>query len=67
MSDLQVPPPVQVPERDAIERKFLFKDFSEAFSFMTKTALLAEKVGRARVGRCVGSVCIHGYNNRRVS
>jgi 4a-hydroxytetrahydrobiopterin dehydratase len=28
--------------RDAIERKFIFKDFSEAFAFMTRVALLAE-------------------------
>ncbi len=30
--------------RDAIARKFQFKDFSEAFAFMTRTALLAEKM-----------------------
>jgi len=29
--------------RDAITRKFLFADFSEAFAFMTRVALLAEK------------------------
>ena len=29
--------------RDAITRKFLFGDFSEAFAFMTRVALLAEK------------------------
>lgn len=28
--------------RDAITRQFLFKDFSEAFGFMTRVALLAE-------------------------
>lgn len=28
---------------DAIERKFKFADFSEAFGFMTRVALLAEK------------------------
>jgi 4a-hydroxytetrahydrobiopterin dehydratase len=28
--------------RDAITRQFLFKDFSEAFGFMTRIALLAE-------------------------
>ncbi len=28
---------------DAIERKFVFKDFSEAFAFMTRVALLAER------------------------
>ena len=30
--------------RDAITRKFEFKDFSEAFGFMTRVALLAEKL-----------------------
>ncbi len=30
--------------RDAIARKFEFKDFSEAFCFMTRAALLAEKM-----------------------
>ena len=29
--------------RDAIERRFSFRDFSEAFAFMTRVALLAEK------------------------
>ncbi|AJP73115.1 4a-hydroxytetrahydrobiopterin dehydratase [Sphingomonas hengshuiensis] len=29
--------------RDAIERRFLFKDFSAAFGFMTRVALLADK------------------------
>lgn len=31
------------PERDGIKRSFKFKDFVEAFGFMTKVALLAEK------------------------
>lgn len=31
------------PERDAIARRFTFKDFNEAFGFMTRVALLAEK------------------------
>ena len=31
-----------VPERDAIRREFRFRDFSEAFGFMTRVALLAE-------------------------
>lgn len=31
------------PERDAITRTFTFKTFVEAFGFMTKTAILAEK------------------------
>lgn len=30
-------------ERDAITRRFTFADFSEAFAFMTRVALLAEK------------------------
>ena len=30
--------------RDAISRKFVFKDFSEAFGFMTRVALVAEKL-----------------------
>jgi len=29
--------------RDAIVRRFTFKDFGEAFGFMTRVALLAEK------------------------
>ena len=29
--------------RDAIQRHFKFKDFSEAFGFMARVALLAEK------------------------
>ena len=29
--------------RDAISRRFVFVDFSEAFAFMTRVALLAEK------------------------
>ncbi|WP_156680361.1 4a-hydroxytetrahydrobiopterin dehydratase [Sphingomonas profundi] len=30
--------------RDAIARRFVFADFPEAFSFMTRVALLAEKM-----------------------
>lgn len=30
-------------DRDAISRNFRFEDFSEAFAFMTRVALLAEK------------------------
>lgn len=33
------------PARDAIKRDFKFKDFSEAFAFMARVALLAEKAG----------------------
>ena len=34
----------EVEGRDAISRKFTFKDFSEAFGFMARTALVAEKI-----------------------
>ena len=34
----------KVSGRDAIARKFAFKDFNAAFAFMTRTALLAEKM-----------------------
>ena len=34
----------KVPARDAIARKFMFKDFNAAFAFMTRAALLAEKM-----------------------
>lgn len=31
-------------DRDAIFRKFVFKDFNEAFGFMARAALIAEKL-----------------------
>jgi 4a-hydroxytetrahydrobiopterin dehydratase len=34
----------EVSGRDAISRKFVFKDFNEAFGFMTRVALVAEKM-----------------------
>lgn len=34
----------KVPGRDAIARKFVFTDFNRAFAFMTRAALLAEKM-----------------------
>lgn len=34
----------EVEGRDAIARRFMFKDFSQAFGFMTRVALLAEKM-----------------------
>ena len=34
---------VRMPDRDAIRRDFKFKDFNEAWGFMTRVALLAEK------------------------
>ena len=33
----------EVSGRDAIARTFIFKDFNEAFGFMTRAALVAEK------------------------
>jgi 4a-hydroxytetrahydrobiopterin dehydratase len=34
----------EVQGRDAITKKFVFKDFNEAFGFMTRAALIAEKL-----------------------
>jgi 4a-hydroxytetrahydrobiopterin dehydratase len=34
----------EVSGRDAIYRKFTFRDFNEAFGFMTRAALMAEKM-----------------------
>ena len=34
----------EVDGRDAITRKFAFKDFNQAFGFMTRAALVAEKM-----------------------
>jgi 4a-hydroxytetrahydrobiopterin dehydratase len=34
----------EVKDRDAITKKFVFKDFNEAFGFMTRAALVAEKM-----------------------
>eukprot|EP01113_Clastostelium_recurvatum_P000265 TRINITY_DN10120_c0_g1_i2.p1 TRINITY_DN10120_c0_g1~~TRINITY_DN10120_c0_g1_i2.p1 ORF type:complete len:211 (+),score=43.64 TRINITY_DN10120_c0_g1_i2:59-691(+) len=34
----------QVQGRDAIEREYVFKDFQEAFAFMTRSAFIAEKM-----------------------
>jgi 4a-hydroxytetrahydrobiopterin dehydratase len=33
----------ETPGREAIARSFVFKDFNEAFGFMTRAALVAEK------------------------
>jgi 4a-hydroxytetrahydrobiopterin dehydratase len=33
----------EVDDRDAITKKFVFKDFNQAFGFMTRVALVAEK------------------------
>lgn len=34
----------EVKDRDAISKTFVFKDFNEAFGFMTRVALVAEKL-----------------------
>jgi 4a-hydroxytetrahydrobiopterin dehydratase len=34
----------EVKDRDAISKKFVFADFNAAFGFMTRTALMAEKL-----------------------
>lgn len=34
----------EVENRDAIQKTFRFNDFNEAFAFMTRTALMAEKM-----------------------
>ena len=34
----------EVAGRDAITKKFVFRDFNEAFGFMTRAALVAEKM-----------------------
>lgn len=34
----------EVPGRDAIAKTFTFRNFSEAFGFMTRAALVAEKL-----------------------
>jgi 4a-hydroxytetrahydrobiopterin dehydratase len=33
----------ETPDREAIARTFIFKDFNEAFGFMARAALVAEK------------------------
>jgi 4a-hydroxytetrahydrobiopterin dehydratase len=34
----------EAPGRDAITKRFVFQDFNEAFGFMTRAALVAEKM-----------------------
>jgi len=34
----------EVKDRDAISKRFTFRDFNEAFGFMTRVALVAEKM-----------------------
>ena len=40
----RVPAWIAVDGRDAITRSFKFKDFNEAFGFMTRVALMAERM-----------------------
>ena len=40
----QLPQWRELPGRDAIARKFTFADFNQAFGFMTRVALVAEKM-----------------------
>lgn len=35
---------IEASGRDAIAKKFVFKDFNQAFGFMTRAALVAEKM-----------------------
>lgn len=39
-----IPGWAEVQGREAIGKTFVFKDFNEAFGFMTRTALIAEKM-----------------------
>jgi 4a-hydroxytetrahydrobiopterin dehydratase len=39
----EVPGWTEVPGREAIARTFVFRDFNEAFGFMARAALVAEK------------------------
>ena len=39
----ELPGWAETPGRDAIARTFAFRDFNEAFGFMTRAALVAEK------------------------
>jgi len=40
----QLPDWRELPGRDAIARKFVFADFNQAFGFMARAALVAEKM-----------------------
>ena len=40
----EIPKWTEADGRDAIQRKFVFKDFKQAFDFMTRTAAKAEEV-----------------------
>ena len=43
-----------VDDRDAIQRTFTFKTFNEAFAFMTRVALAAERMDHHPECTCVG-------------
>jgi 4a-hydroxytetrahydrobiopterin dehydratase len=40
----ELPGWTETPERNAIRKSFKFKSFNEAFAFMTRAALVAEKL-----------------------
>jgi 4a-hydroxytetrahydrobiopterin dehydratase len=40
----ELPGWTEMPERNAIRKSFKFKSFNEAFAFMTRSALAAEKL-----------------------
>eukprot|EP01041_Mallomonas_annulata_P002237 gene2237-4350_t len=44
LSPLKVNGWVELGDRDAIKKTFMFKDFTEAWGFMSKSALIAEKM-----------------------
>jgi 4a-hydroxytetrahydrobiopterin dehydratase len=44
LGDLQAQGWQLVPNRDAIQKIFLFQDFNEAWSFMSRTSLVAESM-----------------------
>jgi 4a-hydroxytetrahydrobiopterin dehydratase len=44
LSLAEIPAWREVPNRDAITRKFAFDDFVDAFGFMSRVALIAEKM-----------------------
>jgi len=47
--------------RDAIMKTFHFTNFNQAFSFMTRVALLAEKVRHIYLG----VLCVHVYHESK--
>lgn len=49
------------PSRDAIKKNFEFKDFSEAWGFMNRTALRAESMNHHPVSDQCNTICIIHY------